>query len=326
MSVVAPERILKELSDLWVTTGKHGQTEDGQGVLRACTMTLVVMAEASDDVMDLGETLAALMPEHPARAIVIRLTGAGARTLDQRVYAQCWRPFGQRNQICCEQVEITCSDTALADVPSVVLPLAVPDLPLFLWCRSARLLDMPEFREIRGMADRVVVADAPLKWIAAEVAAGRLVSDLAWTRLTRWREMLAQVFENRQNLAGLQKTAAIRVACGADAPRNTALYMAAWIQNALQDAGVTATATITSDLPGAALLAVAELRSGDLDVVLERHDDRMAASINGLTQQTHLPQPSDYLLMREELGIVRHDPIFERTVALATRLAYPTNQ
>jgi glucose-6-phosphate dehydrogenase assembly protein OpcA len=76
------------------------------------------------------------MPEHPARAILVRLSGAGDRSLAERVYSQCWMPFGQRRQICCEQVEITASDAALADLQSVVLPLTVPDLPLIVWCRS----------------------------------------------------------------------------------------------------------------------------------------------------------------------------------------------
>jgi len=116
MSTVAPDRILKELEELWVTTGKQEEGEAGQGVLRACTLTLVAIAEEGDDPMALGETVAALMPEHPARTIVIRLRGGGERTLSERVYAQCWMPFGQRRQICCEQVEITASDAALEDL------------------------------------------------------------------------------------------------------------------------------------------------------------------------------------------------------------------
>ena len=38
----------------------------------------------------------------------------------------------------------------------------------------------------------------------------------------------------------------------------------------------------------------------------------MVVTLNGTSQCTNLPQPTDYLLMREELGIVRHDPVFER--------------
>ena len=113
-ATVVPGKILKELAELWVSTAKA--TDGGAGVLRACSMTLLVLAEESDDSQGLGETIAALMPEHPARAIVVRMSGPGERSLTERVYSQCWMPFGQRKQICCEQVEITVSDDALADL------------------------------------------------------------------------------------------------------------------------------------------------------------------------------------------------------------------
>src|SRR5947207_5249217 len=111
-TTVAPEKILRELSQLWIAEAKQGEA----GVLRACSMTLVVLAEESDDPSALGETVAALMPEHPARAILVRLSGKPQRELSERVYTQCWMPFGQRRQICCEQVEITAGDPALADL------------------------------------------------------------------------------------------------------------------------------------------------------------------------------------------------------------------
>ena len=70
-TTVAPEKILKELTALWVSQGREGEGPHAAGVLRACSITLVVLAESGDDASALGETIAALMPEHPARAIVI---------------------------------------------------------------------------------------------------------------------------------------------------------------------------------------------------------------------------------------------------------------
>jgi hypothetical protein len=58
-------------------------------------------------------------------------------------------------------------------------------------------------------------------------------------------------------------------------------------------------------------------------VELAREDDRMVVTLNGASQCTNLPQPTDYLLMREELGIVRHDPVFERTLASAAAWRIP---
>jgi glucose-6-phosphate dehydrogenase assembly protein OpcA len=330
IETVAPEKILKQLAQLWVTMGKQGSDEGGHGVLRACSMTLVVMAEETDDISQLGETLAALMPEHPARAIVIRLRGDGERGLSERVYAQCWMPFGQRRQICCEQVEIMASDAALADLPSVVLPLAVADLPVILWCRSARVLDRPEFRSLADQATRVIInsgdfadAAAAFRWLAAAVESTRrsarpLFGDLAWTQMTRWREMLAQVFENRQNLARLTGDMRIRVSDGGRATTR-ALYFAAWVKNALESLGATAAVTLTRE-PMTSL----ELTAGDLSVRLERQGVCLATTVDGATQCTNLTMPNDYLLLREELGIVRRDAVFERTLASAARLAYAT--
>ena len=48
--------------------------------------------------------------------------------------------------------------------------------------------------------------------------------------------------------------------------------------------------------------------------------------LDGAARPLNLPPPDDYLLMREELGIVRRDPAFEEALASAVRLAYPTDK
>jgi glucose-6-phosphate dehydrogenase assembly protein OpcA len=318
-ATVAPENILKELAALWTQEGTQGDA----GVLRACTMTLLVISEAGDDVSALGETIAALMPEHPSRTILIRLQGEGERALSQRVYQQCWKPFGQRQQICCEQIEITASDAALADLPSVILPLAVPDLPTMLWCRSPRLVQRPEFADIARMATKVVVdsaaagesADA-IRRMADAVYRGRMIADLAWTRLTRWRETLARVFENRDTLARLAEVNRVQVRFG-PTYQTAAWYLAAWAANALASGGQAVTPVFARQDASLSL----ELSGGAFRVGLSRQEDRLVTVVNEQTNCTNLPRPSDYLLMREELGIVRRDAVFEQTLASAARLA-----
>jgi glucose-6-phosphate dehydrogenase assembly protein OpcA len=329
-ATVTPEKILGELEKLWASQGKEGQAEGGAGVLRACSMTLVVMTEEGDDAAALGETLAALMPEHPARAIVIRLRGAGERALTERVYQQCWMPFGQRRQICCEQIEITASDAALPDLPSVVLPLTMPDLPVMLWCRSARLAQMPEFRAIAAIATKVVVDSAGFAdpvdalWRLADAARrGLLLGDLSWTRLTRWREMLSHVFENRDYLPRLAGVSSVRIVSG-DESVVSAWYMGAWLVNALSDLGMNVKPNVVREA-GHSLLRV-ELAGESFRAEVARQDGRLVVTVNAVSHCTSLPQPSDYLLMREELRIVRRDTVFERTVASAARLAYPTDK
>jgi glucose-6-phosphate dehydrogenase assembly protein OpcA len=251
------------------------------------------------------------------------LQGEGERALSQRVYQQCWKPFGQRQQICCEQIEITASDAALADLPSVILPLAVPDLPVILWCRSARLAGRPEFAEIARMATKVVMdsaaaADAAgaILRMADTVRSGGILADLAWTRLTRWRETLARVFENRDTLARLGEVNSVQVRFGPGYD-TAAWYMAAWAANALASVGVVVTPVFERQEETLRL----ELSGGTFHVKLSRQDDRLVTVVNEQSNCTNLPRPTDYHLMREELGIVRRDAIFEGTLASAARLA-----
>jgi len=322
-ATVAPDSILRELAALWTQQGQQGDA----GVLRACTMTLLVIAEAADDAAALGETVAALMPEHPARAILIRLRGEGERALSQRVYQQCWKPFGQRQQICCEQIEITASDAALADLPSVILPLAVPDLPVILWCQSARLVRRPEFGEIAGMATKVVIDSAAagdstdaIVCMADGVRSGGILADLAWTRLTRWRETLARVFENRDTLARLSEVDSVQVRFG-PGYETAAWYLAAWAANALASVGQVVSPLVTQVIARQDESLRLELSGGTFRVELSRQEDRLVTVVNEQSNCTNLPRPTDYLLMREELGIVRRDAVFERTLASAARLA-----
>jgi glucose-6-phosphate dehydrogenase assembly protein OpcA len=327
MGSIAPEKILRELSDLWVALSKETNGEAADGALRACSMTLVALTEESDDPVDLGETIAALMPEHPARVVVVRLRGAGERMLSERVSAQCWMPFGQHRKVCSEQVEITATDAALADLPSVVLPLAVADLPLILWCRSARILGMPEFQPIAAMAHRVILDSAglpdpraALQRIAERLAGGVLVGDFSWTRLTRWREILSQTFENRHNLEELHRITQVTVEAVAEPPV-AAWYLGAWVMDALASVGVYPEFRMTVTPAVLPPVRRIELSGPEFSAELEQRGSRLIVTVGGLAYCNHLPKPSEFSLITEELRIVDHDPVFEKTLASAQRLA-----
>ncbi len=317
-ATIAPEKILRELSEMWTELAASADGDDG--ALRACSMTLVTLAEEKEDFSALGETLAALMPEHPARNLVVRLSGAGERALSERVYSQCWMPFGQKRKVCCEQVEIAASDPALADLPSVILPLAVADLPLIVWCRSPRIVAMPEFAAIAAMASRVIVDSDALGHIPNAVPGGTRLGDLAWTRLTPWRATISQIFENRLQLAEVPRISRVIITT-AGTPTPAAWYLGAWVINALSDAHVSPEFQMQSLAGAGSGLRGIELAAPDGSVELECNDQRLITTAGGVAQCNPLHRPTDYGLMREELSIVGADPVFERALTTARRLA-----
>jgi hypothetical protein len=131
--------------------------------------------------------------------------------------------------------------------------------------------------------------------------AGLVVADLAWTRLTAWREQVARAFDNPALLAQLRRTTTVRVVSEAAPPPAWAWYLAAWTAAAVGKAG------------GSPRVAV---ESGEVPVGLLEFQDG-----GSLRFSAPAPIASNYLLLREELRITDRDPIFEKTLEFATRLA-----
>ncbi len=307
---VAPEQVLKELAALWVSLGK--EEAEGAAVLRACAMTLLVAADDAEDPQAIWETLAALMPEHPSRAILLRVNPRPETGMAARVFSQCWMPFGQRRQICCEQVEIAVSAAGLPHLPPVLLPLAVPDLPLIFWCRAPGLLAP----ELGAMASKTVV-DSARGFDRAVLRdwsrAGRVVADLEWTRLTCWRELIARVFGNADRLARLPALTEVRVAFDGEQPPPAARYMGAWLLACARAVGAQPRLVFE---PGPVLRI--ELHGPGLEIAAERAESGCAeVRAGGLVTRISLPRPAEHVLMAEELSIPGRDPVFESVLQAA---------
>ena len=332
-TTIQPERVLRELAELWVTLGKESDPGHSSGVLRACAMTLITLVEESEDPSDVWSTMAALMPEHPSRAIVIRFRESAARELSSRVFSQCWMPFGHRRQICCEQIEISASDASLPDLAPVVLPLAVADLPVILWCRSARLFSLPDFPQITKIAHKLLLDSSafpnPPGILAQIQGSGKVVGDLAWTRLTRVRELISQIFESRNYLERLPGVAQVKLTFGGSVPPTGAYYLAAWILDGLESAGAHPRIDWEPALGDpAGQVSRVELLSPAPDglrlaICISGDSARQCAEvqIDSLATHTVFPPDNDYVLLREELSIPGRDAVYERSLARAARLA-----
>jgi len=319
-AAVSPSRILKDLDQLWVDLGRNQQADAPAAVLRACAMTLLVLTDDSSE--DPGETLALLMRDHPSRLILIRIAGGDSARLGARVLAQCWMPFGRRQQICCEQIEITASRASLADVPSVIRGLTVPDLPVAVWVRAGRFCGLADAVALLPMADKMVIDSAGVADLAAQAAfiygalrEGHSVADLAWTRLTRWREAVAQLFDDPANLERLAAIVKIRIAWEGERLPMSAAYVAAWLRKSL------------GPLPrfdfqplggaGRSRLHTIALVGEDFEYSIAVGQDRSVELQSGVrASHSVFPRLTEYELLREELSVMGPDPVYQAVMSL----------
>jgi len=308
-AVLEPEKILKDLRNLWSELGRG--TEVTGGVLRACGMTLVVAAESDADCQELRHTLGVLMHDHPARAIVLRLNEKPG--LDANVFSQCWMPFGKHQQICAEGIEITAGLSELSHVAQLLLPLIVSDLPAVLWCRGPRVFSGEPFVPLPPLVQKVIVDSASAPDPKAAIAAirelrnqGRLAADLAWTKLTALRELIASLFDEG-SASGVK---AVKIVYGGDAPSPSSLYFAAWMERALPEAQV----TLNSGDEGSRGLRSITL-SGDTEVAITRPDPTLLeVHCGGRVRRSAMLRLSEEVLMGEELSILGPDPVFDKVL------------
>ncbi|HEY2842112.1 MAG TPA: glucose-6-phosphate dehydrogenase assembly protein OpcA [Bryobacteraceae bacterium] len=312
-ATLQPERILKDLHQLWAQMAKD-QAETG-GVLRACAMTLVVAAADGSDADQIRQTVGVLMHNHPSRAVIVRPGGDGA-VLDARIFAECWKPFGKAQQICSEGIEITSLQSGLAEVAKFLVPLRVPDLPVVLWCRGSAALEAGRLEPLFPLADKIIFdssnvadADSALQFLRRLRGRGRRVADLHWTRLTGWREVVAHLFDD--GALDARKVTAAVITFGGPRVTTCARYFAAWIRAAVPSTRV----TIESADGPPGLRSVKLATAADSLTITSGGDHCLEVSGAGRHYRSMLPSTSEDALMQEELGILGADPVYERALS-----------
>jgi glucose-6-phosphate dehydrogenase assembly protein OpcA len=221
-------------------------------------------------------------------------------------------------------IDIAGNYGSLGKLPVFLTPLLAADLPSVLWIHSGRLLERPIRRELTAIASKTVLdsmrmpdARKALAMLAELSAAGVVLGDLAWTRLTRFRAVLWRAFESRKRLDELQRVSALRVISGGNTANTAAWYMGAWVLNSLEAAGLRAELQISTDAGAAPGVLRLEMRGTDLDTVFELCEQRLRLQLGSTSNCVSLPDATETDLMREELGIVRQDEVFERALATA---------
>jgi len=273
------------------------------------------------------------MPEHPARAILVRLSGAGRSLLDcagvlamldafRAAAADLLRAGGDR----------PCPDAALADLRSVVLPLTVPDLPMIVWCRSTRLLEMAAFLADRGHGAEVVLDSASAPDAAGILQRAREVVERgghAGRPFVDPYDALARDAGASVREPAKRRATVLRFERGGGVGRLAPTFRrCTWERGfAIRWAAV--------DVNPALHLS----RAADEDFFAGAVDGRRDCRRVGAPGRPHGGHAQRAVAVHQSaaahrlsadgaksLGIVRHDPVFEKTLASAAQLAHPIDK
>lgn len=223
-----------------------GQPSGGPGfAMRTSLLNMVVYAEHEESAQYASRIIEDLSSHHPSRAlIVVAQPSDGESHIEAQLAAHCHMSQAMEQSVCCEEVTLHVSGRAAHHLHSIIVPLLVPDLPVYIWWTERLPEDPHLFLELLGTSDRLIV-DSARFWDQPEelLRLARLseqeprstVGDLTWGRLETWRDLLTQqqhVTEMRHHLASV-KSVEVRYAGGATDKSGAAFLFAAWLAEEL---------------------------------------------------------------------------------------------
>ena len=177
------------------------------------------------------DTLAGLAERHPSRTIVlVPDPEADHDAIDAAVSLRCFSLPDVEREVCSEVIELRLRGDRCIAPASIVAPLLIADLPVFLRWRGVPPYGDGPFEQMIDLVDRLIVDST--EWRDLPRDYGGLVerfdrvtaSDIAWARTSRWRAMLATLWPD---IAEVQR---IRVR-GTEAQ---AQLLAGWLRSRLQ--------------------------------------------------------------------------------------------
>jgi glucose-6-phosphate dehydrogenase assembly protein OpcA len=145
--------------------------------------------------------LEGMAERHPSRTILLfPEPRAQDNRIDARAEVERWEVPDTDRGLVTEVVELTLRGSRAQAPASIVEPLLISDLPVFLRWRGEPPWGAPELEQLVDVTDRLIVDstewdDVPGSYRRlAELFSRCAASDIAWARTSRWRSHLATMW------------------------------------------------------------------------------------------------------------------------------------
>jgi glucose-6-phosphate dehydrogenase assembly protein OpcA len=295
--------------------------EGERGQARTQLLDLVVLTDDKREAVRMARLIEDLPGNRPSRAI-IALATRGRRAVDADADVVTTASPSGDGVLRCELVNLSAGDDGAA-LPSLIASLLLPDLPVFVLLRLDPEAWEPLVAATWALATRIVLDSTgersglhSLPGLLAREPK-RSVTDLSWTKLTGWRELVARLFDPpkaaRALLARLDRIELTH----AGRSQAQARLLAAWILSRTgRHPSVELTSEPRRDMRSGSLIGV-RLTCGKERYEVVRLSEGVAEvrSPHLDRQQARLWVPHLPALVAAELGIYERDVGFEAAVA-----------
>lgn len=209
---------------------------------RACLFNLIVYTFKSDKSEYFKEIVNLIIRQFPCRVIFIEAVQNSSSTEKSLKNQEI-----TTREISWDRLFIQVSEENLARVPFLILPLLIPDLPIYLlWghdpCTENTILPHLEKLATRLIFDSEATSDLQqfcLKLLEHLNNSPVQIMDMNWARISGWREILLQIYDSPERLEQLAAAKKIRIHYNSSSnsnglqPETQAIYLQAWLASCL---------------------------------------------------------------------------------------------
>ncbi|MCA9794912.1 MAG: glucose-6-phosphate dehydrogenase assembly protein OpcA, partial [Candidatus Eremiobacteraeota bacterium] len=241
--VAGPGAIRLDPRDLRGALHSHWESlqKESEPQTRVATMNLLLGVSHPEDCLGLTDVLEPLSHSHPGRVVVFVFDSETEEaSIEGWFNYTCMKQHPER--ICSERIVIYCPGSP-ARVPSLVLPLTVPGLPVFHWWRGEPPFGSDLLERLVEASDRVVFDSNRFSLSSGMSRMSRLIndpyhteqafSDLSWGRAQLARERVAALFDGQAGAAALSSITEVSITGPGERPGPSGLLLAGWLASRL---------------------------------------------------------------------------------------------
>jgi hypothetical protein len=201
------EHAEQELSHLWRMSADNVRTAQNINV-RTSVLNFIICASDLESAKQAHATMRDLSSTHIARVLLLILDSSQETptNVSSWITLRSFTIISDIMRHTFEQITVVMSGVAVPSAATIVHQLLKPDLPVYLWWLNDPPHDRVLFENMVSLSNRVIVdsntflhsEQSVIDLSAMQTSINCALSDLNWARITQWRELIAQFFDNAE--------------------------------------------------------------------------------------------------------------------------------
>ncbi|MBM3207525.1 MAG: hypothetical protein FJZ57_02830 [Chlamydiae bacterium] len=237
--IVAPSKIQSELNDLW-------SSMENKNKMRASLFNLIFYTKKSPRDEYIRRITQKIIEKFPARIFFISTDTSSTEDSVKTAVSIMSAEQGEFD-VTCDFIEISATSASEYQVPFIIMPHIVPDLPIFLLWGEDPAKQSPLREQLEKVATRLIFDSETAEDIivfaksilAIKEKSKCEIADLNWARLESWRDLLTAIFNDTNNFNRLKKVHKLKIIYNAqETPffchtRIQSIYLQSWLASRL---------------------------------------------------------------------------------------------